>query len=461
MSITSMTSEHKVVRPRVLLVDDEPEWGDALGEQLRRHGFTVHVVRDAAAALAVLEAQEIDALVTDLRLERGDGVSLMVQAQELVPQLPAIVMTAYGAIDTAVEAIRRGAYHYLTKPFGVDELALFLRRALDDRRLRRETGELRRRLNDAAPGGLIGRSTAMRAVFDVVARVADVDVPVLLTGETGTGKTTIAAAMHARSQRASAPFVAVNCAAIPEQLLESELFGHTRGAFTGATQANPGLFAEADNGTLFLDEIGELQPALQAKLLHVIERGMIRPIGGTRERRVNTRILAATNLDLAAAVRAGDFREDLYYRLALVVPEIPPLRDRREDIPLLVDQCLESARRRYPTAAPRRIGDEAMAVFLTYRWPGNVRELSHLIERLVLLSRNEVIEPADLPRGFGSKDPDAAEDGPGPFGDSVLPLREIQRRYARWALAQNGGVKAHAARALGVDIKTLMKLLSE
>ena len=241
---------------------------------------------------------------------------------------------------------------------------------------------------------------------------------------------------------ASAPFVAVNCAAIPEQLLESELFGHTRGAFTGATQANPGLFAEADNGTLFLDEIGELQPALQAKLLHVIERGMIRPSGGTRERRVNTRILAATNLDLAAAVRAGDFREDLYYRLALVVLEIPPLRDRREDIPLLVDQCLESARRRYPTAAPRRIGDDAMVVFLTYRWPGNVRELSHLIERLVLLSRNEVIEPADLPRGFGSKDPDAAEDGPGPFGDSVLPLREIQRRYARWALAQNGGVKA-------------------
>src|SRR5690606_21907558 len=220
-----------------------------------------------------------------------------------------------------------------------------------------------------------------------------------------TGKTRIAAALHARSQRASAPFVAVNCAAIPEQLLESELFGHTRGAFTGATQASPGLFAEADHGTLFLDEIGELQPALQAKLLHVLERGMIRPVGGTRERRVYTRILAATNLDLAAAVRAGEFREDLYYRLALVVLEIPPLRDRREDIPLLIEQCLESARQRYPTATPRRIGDEVMAAFLAYRWPGNVRELAHLIERLVLLSRNEVIVPADLPRGFGSEGP--------------------------------------------------------
>lgn len=456
-----MKSETKVVRPHVLLVDDEPEWGDALGEQLGRRGFEVHVARDAAAALAWLGAQDIDALVTDLRLERGDGVSLMVQAQELCPQLPTIVMTAYGAIDTAVEAIRRGAFHYLTKPFGVDELVLFLRRALDDRRLRQETGALRRRLHDAAPEGLVGHSMAMRAVFEVVARVADVDVPVLLTGETGTGKTTIAAAMHARSQRASAPFVAVNCAAIPEQLLESELFGHTRGAFTGATHASPGLFAEADHGTLLLDEIGELQPALQAKLLHVIERGMIRPVGGTRERHVNTRILAATNLDLAAAVRAGEFREDLYYRLALIVLEIPPLRDRREDIPLLVEQCLESARRRYPTAAPRRIGDETMAAFLTYRWPGNVRELAHTIERLVLLSRNEVIVLADLPRGFGSEDPNAVEVGPGMFGDSVLPLREIQRRYARWTVAQNGGVKAHAARALGVDIKTLMKLLSE
>ncbi len=456
-----MTNETKVVRPRVLLVDDEPEWGDALGEQLGRRGFEVHVVRDADAAFARLESHEIDVLVTDLRLERGDGVALMVHAQELVPQLPAIVMTAYGAIDTAVEAIRRGAFHYLTKPFGVDELVLFLRRALDDRRLRRETGELRRRLSDVAPEGLVGRSTAMRSVFEMVARIADADVPVLLTGETGTGKTTIAAALHARSQRASASFVAVNCAAIPEQLLESELFGHTRGAFTGATQASQGLFAEADQGTLFLDEIGELQPALQAKLLHVIERGVIRPVGGTRERRVNTRILAATNLDLAAAVRDGDFREDLYYRLALVVLEIPPLRDRREDIPLLIEQCLASARRRYPTAAPQRIGDEVMAAFLAYRWPGNVRELSHMIERLVLLSRNEVIVPADLPRGFGSEGPDAGSGGPGPFGDSVLPLREIQRRYARWAVAQNGGVKAHAARALGVDIKTLMKLLSE
>ncbi len=456
-----MTNERKVLRPHVLLVDDEPEWGDALGEELRRRGFETHVVRDAAAALALLESREIDALVTDLRLEHSDGVSLMAQAQELVPQLPTIVMTAYGAIDTAVEAIRRGAFHYLTKPFGIDELVLFLRRALDDRRLRRETGELRRRLHDATPEGLVGGSTAMRAVFEVVARVADADVPVLLTGETGTGKTRIAAALHARSRRASAPFVAVNCAAIPEQLLESELFGHARGAFTGATQATPGLFAEADQGTLFLDEIGELQPALQAKLLHVIERGVVRPVGGTRERRVNTRILAATNLDLAAAVRAGEFREDLYYRLALVVLEIPPLRNRREDIPPLVEQCLESARRRYPTAAPRRISDEVMAVFVAYRWPGNVRELAHMVERLVLLSRNEVITPADLPRGFGSESHEVVGDGPVLFGDAVLPLREVQRRYAHWAVAQNGGVKAHAARALGVDIKTLMKLLSE
>ena len=457
-----MTDErNRVLRPRVLLVDDEPEWGDALGAQLQRRGFDAQVVRDGPSALARLESQEFDALVTDLRLEHGDGVSLMVQAQELAPQLPTIVMTAYGAIDTAVEAIRRGAFHYLTKPFGIDELVLFLRRALDDRRLRRETDELRRRLGDAAPEGLVGRSPAMRAVFEVIARVAEADVPVLLTGETGTGKSTIAAALHARSSRASAPFVSVNCAAIPEQLLESELFGHARGAFTGASQASQGLFAEADHGTLFLDEIGELQPALQAKLLHVIERGVVRPVGGSRERRVNTRILAATNLDLEAAVRSGEFREDLYYRLALVVLEVPPLRERREDIPPLIASFFDAARKRYPTAAARQIGDEAMAAMVRYRWPGNVRELSHLVERLVLLSRNETIGLADLPRGFASEDRESAAAGPAPFGDQVLPLREIQRRYARWAVAQHGGVKAHAARALEVDIKTLAKLLAE
>ncbi|MCA9638018.1 MAG: sigma-54-dependent Fis family transcriptional regulator, partial [Myxococcales bacterium] len=339
---------------------------------------------------------------------------------------------------------------------------LFLRRALDDRRLRRETGELRRRLGDATPEGLVGRSPAMRAVFEMISRVAEAEVPVLLTGETGTGKSTIAAALHGRSRRASAPFVSVNCAAIPEQLLESELFGHARGAFTGATQASPGLFAEADHGTLFLDEIGELQPGLQAKLLHVLERGVVRPVGGSRERRVNTRILAATNLDLESAVRSREFREDLYYRLALVVLEVPPLRDRREDIPLLIDSFFEAARRRYPTAAARRFGDDALAALIDYRWPGNVRELSHLVERLVLLSRSEVIGAAELPRALTSGD-GPASDGARPvlFGDDVLPLREIQRRYARWAVAQHGGVKAHAARALEVDIKTLGRLVNE
>ena len=298
-------------------------------------------------------------------------------------------MTAFSAVDTAVESIRRGAYHYLTKPFKQDELAIFLGRGLDEVRLRREASSLKTELRARfSARSLVGTSAGMQAVRERVLRVADAPAPVIVLGETGTGKGLVARALHTDSRRAGKPFVAVNCAALPEALLESELFGHVRGAFTGATADRPGLFTEADGGTLFLDEIAEMTPALQAKLLHVLESGVVRPVGASKTRSVDVRIVAATHRNLPQAVAEGTFREDLLYRLDVVAIVIPALRDRREDIPALVEHFLEDARRRYPQSPVRRLSAEAARRPASRRaWPGNVRELANVVERLVLFGR--------------------------------------------------------------------------
>jgi two-component system response regulator HydG len=445
-------------RPRVLLVDDELAMAEMLADGLSDRGYEAVAVASSERAAALLRDQPFDALVTDLRMPRVDGLELLAAARRLAPELPVIVMTAYGAVDSAIESIRRGASHYLTKPFKLDELALFLDRAIDERRVRREASALKAVLRERfSESGIIGISRAVREVFDVVERVAGSEVPVLILGETGTGKGLFARMIHARSERAGGPFVTVNCAALPEPLLESELFGHVKGAFTGATRDRTGLVVESCGGTLFLDEIAEMSPALQAKLLDVIERRVVRAVGDARERAVDLRVVSATHRDLDERVQSGAFREDLRYRLDVVAIELPPLRHRREDVPLLVEHFFDEARARHPGSPAARLSGEAMARLAAYRWPGNVRELAHAMERAVLLARSAEVAAAELPPAIVS----ARATEPGPFSGPVLPVRELTRRYALWALEQLGGHRTRTAEKLGIDLKTLAKWLSE
>jgi two-component system response regulator HydG len=446
------------LRPHVLVVDDDSPMAEMLAEALEERGFVAKTAASGVEASRSLERERFDALVTDLQMPDIDGLELLSVARRIAPSCPVIVMTAYSAVDSAIESVRRGAYHYLTKPFKVDELALFLTRALDEMRVRREAAALRRTLKQQlGVQQIVGQSEAMREVCDLVLRIADAEAPVLLLGETGTGKGVIARAIHVEGPRSSAAFVTVNCAALPENLLESELFGHVKGAFTGATSKRVGLFEAAESGTLFLDEVGEMSLALQAKLLDVLERGVIRAVGSNKELAVDVRIVAATHRDLRERVSSGSFREDLLYRLEVLTVEVPPLRRRREDIVALIDHFLSQSRSRHPRAIVERVGAQAMARLLEHSWPGNVRELEHVIERLVLLARSEEVAITDLPATLLSRTTGAAM----AFGDEVLPLREMQRRYVAWALDRLGGRKVHTAERLGVDIKTLGRWLQE
>ncbi len=444
---------------RVLVVDDDLHLAETLAEGLTDRGLEAVACASSVDAVRRLESEPFEAVVTDLRMPAVDGLGLLARSRAAAPDRPVIVMTAYAAVETAIEAIRQGAYHYLTKPFMVDELALFVDRALGEARLRREARTLRTALRqESALGHLVGSSAAMRDVFDVVTRVADAATPVLFIGETGTGKTALARAMHAAGVRVDRPFVSINCASLPESLLESELFGHVKGAFTGATTTREGLVAEAAGGTLLLDEIGEMSPAMQAKLLHVLESGTVRAVGANKERRVDVRLVAATHRDLRERIRVGAFREDLLYRLDVVTIEIPPLRQRREDIVLLVERMLAQSRTTHPRSPVVSLSSDALSALTNHSWPGNVRELAHAIERVVLLGRAAEAGVGDLPVTVTAAMPSHL---PERFGGHVLPIREVQRRYAAWALERLGGHKRRTADALGVDAKTLAKWLSD
>ena len=446
------------MRSRILVVDDIPEMAETLAEGLVEAGFDAVACASSPEAYRRLERDPFDALVTDLRMPEVDGMGLLTISKRAAPERPVIVITGYGAIETAVDAIRQGAYHYMTKPFSSAELVLFVERALDDQRIRREARSLRAALSERPGlGNLVARSGSMREVFDVAARVADATVPILILGETGTGKTALAHAIHTTSQRAARPFVSINCASLPETLLESELFGHARGAFTGAVDARPGLFVEADGGTILLDEIGEMSPMLQAKLLHVLESSTVRAVGASRERKVDFRVLAATHRDLHERVQTGAFREDLLYRLDVVTVEVPALRHRRDDIPLLVDRFLAEAKSKHPRSPVDRFSTEAMTRLLDYAWPGNVRELAHAVERAVLLGRQAEVAASELPTSMTT---DRTKEMAVSLDEGVLPIREMQRRYAAWALEKLGGHKKRTADALGVDAKTLVKWLA-
>ena len=436
-------------RPRVLVADDQLEMARTLADALEDAGYDAVAVGSGKTALAELEKDDFDAVVTDLRMPDISGLEVMAAAQAGGAERPVLIMTAFGAIDSAIESIRKGAYHYLTKPFKNEELLIFLGRALEEVRLRKEASSLRHALGVSfAKKHIISESPAMKSVLELVERVAGTQIPVLITGETGTGKGLVARAIHAEGPRARGPLVTINCAAMPENLLESELFGHVRGAFTGAVASRPGLFAEASGGTLFLDEIGELPLALQAKLLGALERGVVRPVGAEKEVAVDVRIISATNRNLR---EGGGFREDLLYRIDGVTIEVPPLRHRPEDILPLAAHFLAQAHTRHPQSPVLRLSAEAAEALVAYDWPGNVRELEHIIERAVVLGRSPDIARADLP---------PARKVEPVFQGQILPVRELQRRYAAWALAQNGGHKGKTAAALGIDEKTLAAWLA-
>jgi two-component system response regulator HydG len=381
-----------------------------------------------------------------------DGLDLLDAAHRLDDELPVVVMTAFGGIDSAVESIQRGAYHYVTKPFKLEVVRVLLERACRERDLKNENRRLRRAVDDRF-ADMLGKSPPMQALFALLERVARVGSPALVLGETGTGKELVARALHHAGPRASGPFVAINCAAVPETLLESELFGHARGAFTGATQARRGIFLDADGGTLLLDEIGELSPPLQARLLRVLESREIRALGSDSVRTVDVRIVAATHEPISELVHAGKFREDLYFRLNVLPIILPPLRERGDDIPLLAEHFLAKARQRSPQAAARAFASDALGALLAYPWPGNVRELEHLVERLVVTSDKEILDGAAVRAAIELPARRAAL----PFGafEPLPTLRELEQQYIDHVLERSGGNKTRAADILGIDPSTL------
>jgi DNA-binding NtrC family response regulator len=444
---------------RILIADDDDALRESLQLVLCAEGYEVLTAPDGAAALALLETQTVDVVLCDLRMPGVDGMELLPQLGRRLPGVPVILMSAYGSADLAVEAMRRGAYDYLAKPFQPAEALLTLRKARERERLRRANQLLQRDVQRAlGERPIVAASTAMIQVLELVERAAEFKATVLLQGESGTGKEVLARALHAQSPRRDEGFVAVNCAAIPEALLESELFGHAKGAFTGADRSRRGLFAEADGGTLFLDEIGELPLALQAKLLRVLQEEEVRAVGDTKPRRVDVRVIAATARDLETEVAAGRFREDLFYRLDVLRVNVPPLRERREDIPLLVDHFL--GRSQESIGKPvRAIDDDALERLVAYDWPGNVRELENVLERAVILARTDRVGLADLPPNLTA--PPGERRGPGRDLSLRRARRALEARIIREALEATGGNRTHAAKLLGISHRALLYKLKE
>ncbi len=443
----------------VLVVDDDAEMRELVRDVLAERGHQVTMASGGKEALQRLAEGDYAAVLTDLRMKEMQGIELLGEIKRLYPDTGVILMTAFGSVETAVEAMKHGASDYLVKPVKTDELVRVVERVLREAALRREIARLRREVHkEYSFHQILGKSKPMQEVFDLIRRVADSPTNVLITGESGTGKELVAKAIHYNSDRRHAPFVPVNCAAIPESLLESELFGHLKGAFTDARMDKRGLFEEAHTGTLFLDEISELPIMLQAKLLRAIQEREIRRVGATKPIAVDVRIIAATNLHLAEEVKAKRFREDLYYRLNVIEIHLPPLRERREDIPLLVEaflkRCAEARGKRV-----QGVSEAALALLVDYAWPGNVRELENVIERAVTLSRGDKIVPEDLPAAIqGARGDRRILDE---AVERTLSLEEVEKEYILRILEKTGGNKYQAAHILGIDRKTLYRKLGE
>jgi two-component system response regulator PilR (NtrC family) len=455
---------------RVLIVDDERSMRELLTIVLKRDGYDVLVAESGMAAVEILKRERVDVLITDIRMPEMTGVDVLREAKLIDPGIITIIMTAFASTDTAVEALRLGAADYVHKsPSAVSDLRVRVRKELERRRLQQENVLLKRALGTSHQfSNIIGRSSAMLAVFDLVETIAPTSSTVLISGESGTGKELVARAIHARSPRSDRPFVAVNCGALPETLLDSELFGHMRGAFTGADTNKKGLIEVAEKGTIFLDEIGEMSPMVQVKLLRVLQERKFRRLGGTEEVEADIRIIAATNRDLAKMVAAGDFREDLFYRINVIPVRLPALRERPEDIPLLAEHFAAkfAAQMKKQIAG---ISGAAAVCLRNYGWPGNVRELENALERAVALERTPAILSESLPEGVrhagspggGAAAPAATEDFPDSGFDLEQHVQHIEREYIAEALRRANGVKKNAAELLGLSFRQFRYLLKK
>jgi two-component system response regulator HydG len=444
----------------ILVVDDQESAREFLGRYLEDVGYRTLLADSVEAALRALQAESVDLVITDLRMPEIDGVEGLRRMRSIEPQLPVIVLTAFATVETAVQAMKLGAFDYVRKPFEAEEMEIIVARALEHRRLVEENKKLRAEVASRYRlENIIGKSSAMLKMFEMVRKVSPVDVPVLITGESGTGKDLVARAIHGQSRRAGQTFLSINCAAVPESLLESELFGHEKGAFSGAERARPGYFREADGGTLFLDEIGDMSLGQQAKLLRVLESGELIPVGAEHPVQVDVRLVAATNQNLDERVQAQEFRADLLFRIETVQIRLPPLRERREDIPLLVAYFLERTEVRPGQRAPR-LGGAVMKLLLGYDWPGNVRELEHSIEHAVLVAEGDEIGVEDLPpRLRGDVGATAGRAFSTAEGTYRQAKQAFERAYLTDLLERTHGSVSAAARIAGIHRATLHEKL--
>src|SRR3954471_14363800 len=442
---------------RILVVEDHESERKIISQLLRSEGFTVFGAESADKALGYID-ENIDVVLSDLHMGDVSGIDLLQLWKKRQPETQFIVITGHSSVNTAVEAIKAGAFDYVTKPINPDEIVLLLRRSIEGMQKDKEIDNLRRRLDQKfGVDQIIGQSKQMKNVFERIQRAAPVDSTVLVLGESGTGKELVAQALHQNSPRKKGPFVAVNIAAVPPTLVESELFGHVRGAFTGATDRRMGRFEQADGGTLFIDEVGDFELALQAKLLRVLESMTVTPVGGHEDRKLDVRVLAATSRDIRKMVEEGTFREDLYYRLNVIPIILPPLRERSDDIPILVEPFLREIAENKSTP-PRPISPEVMRRFQSYRWPGNVRELRNVLEQMMVLADGEMLTERDLPDNIseGAQSLPASSEVP-----ANLTMDELEKLAITKALDMCDGNRTHAANRLGISVRTLQRKLQQ
>jgi DNA-binding NtrC family response regulator len=447
-----MTDE--TARPRILVVDDEENLCAFMKLMLTREGYEVTTTVSAQQALEVVGSDQVDLVFTDLMMPEMNGLEFVARLRAVKPEVECVVMTAYASVDSAIEALKLGAADYITKPFNLEELKIIVKQLLSRRRIEEENKRLHRELgHQGSLDRMMGQSEAVLQLKELVTRVAATESTVLIRGESGTGKDLVARAIHALSPRQAGPFLSINCAALPDTLLESELFGHVKGSFTGAVRDKEGLLQAASGGTFFLDEIGEASPAIQVKLLKAMEEKKVTPVGSTQPVDVDARLLAATNVDLEELVKEGRFRADLYYRLNVIPIQVPPLRDRRDDIPTLVEHFRQRIAER-TNSEPKQITQEAMAALLSYTWPGNVRELEHMLERAILFAKGKRVSVSDFPEKLMHNTPQpVAHDERA----ATPTLETIEKAYIAWVLQQTGGQKAKAASILGIDSSTLYR----
>jgi DNA-binding NtrC family response regulator len=450
---------------RILVVDDEPDMVETVARILTHLGHESVTATEGGAALELLERERPDLVLTDLRMPGMDGLALLKEVKRIDPEAPVVLFTAHATIETAVEAIKAGAFDYITKPFTADQLQVVIERALTQRRLQEENRRLKEQLQESYRfENIIGRSLPMLQVFEVVRKVARSEANILIVGESGTGKELVARSIHVNSARAAKPFIPVDCASLPENLLESELFGHEKGAFTGAHMTRPGLFEYGNGGTVFLDEVGDLGGNLQAKLLRVLQERQIRRVGSNKFISVDVRVISATNRDLAEAVKRAEFREDLFYRLNVISIPLPPLRERKGDIPLIAHHYFQ----KYLASSGKKItgiSPETLALLEAHSWPGNVRELQNVVERAVVLAEKEILLPEDLPEHIRAREAGALR----PESRADLPMkrakdewnRAFEKEYLLSLLKRHQGNISQAARAAGVDRKTIHRLLKK